>query len=97
VPHLPLGADGSSTLDAAGPGFALLTGEDHELWRRAADEVEDARGVAVAVTPVDPAGLTGAVLVRPDGVIAWKPGKPAAEAAGQLGTVLAGLLSRIDR
>ena len=94
VPHLPLGADGSSTLDAAGPGFALLTGEDHELWQRAADEVEDALGVAIAVTPVDPAGVTGAALVRPDGVIAWKPAKPAAEEAGQLGTVLAGLLSR---
>jgi 2-polyprenyl-6-methoxyphenol hydroxylase-like FAD-dependent oxidoreductase len=40
------------------------------------------------------AGWTGAALIRPDGVIAWKPDVPAAEAAGQLATVLAGLLSR---
>jgi hypothetical protein len=31
---------------------------------------------------------------RPDGVIAWKPEAPAAEAAGQLTAVVAGLLSR---
>jgi hypothetical protein len=30
----------------------------------------------------------------PDGVIAWKPQVPAAEAAGQLGAVMAGVLSR---
>jgi aromatic ring hydroxylase-like protein len=40
------------------------------------------------------AGWTGAALIRPDGVIAWKPDEPAAEAADQLATVLAGLLSR---
>jgi Aromatic-ring hydroxylase, C-terminal len=40
------------------------------------------------------AGWTGAALIRPDGVIAWKPDVPAAEAAGQLAAVLAGLLSR---
>jgi 2-polyprenyl-6-methoxyphenol hydroxylase-like FAD-dependent oxidoreductase len=109
VPHLPLAGDGGrdSTLDAAGPGFALLTDQAHDVWRQAAAEVEQALGVAVAVQPVDPgsgsepaeaptagAGWTGAALVRPDGVIGWKPAAPAAEAAGQLGTVVAGLLSR---
>jgi hypothetical protein len=39
-------------------------------------------------------GWTGAALIRPDGVIAWKPRVPAAEAAGQLAAVVAGLLSR---
>jgi 2-polyprenyl-6-methoxyphenol hydroxylase-like FAD-dependent oxidoreductase len=38
-------------------------------------------------------GWTGAALLRPDGIIAWKPTGPAAEAAGQLTGVLAGLLS----
>jgi hypothetical protein len=38
--------------------------------------------------------MPGAALIRPDGVIAWKPNAPAAEAAGRLTTVLAGLLSR---
>jgi aromatic ring hydroxylase-like protein len=39
-------------------------------------------------------GWTGAALIRPDGVIAWKPRVPAAEAAGQLTAVVASLLSR---
>jgi hypothetical protein len=113
VPHLPLTGDGtqSSTLDAAGPGFALLADQGYDVWRRVAGEVEEALGVAIAVRPVEVdslpepaeppaatagAGWTGAALIRPDGVIAWKPRAPAAEAAGQLGTVVAGLLSRGD-
>ncbi|MGE5132971.1 MAG: FAD-dependent monooxygenase [Gemmatimonadota bacterium] len=110
VPHLPLAAAGGeiSSLDAAGPGFALLAGDGHDLWRRAAAEVSGSLGVDVTVYPVDPgslpgpaepsaaagSGWTGAALIRPDGVIAWTPAVPAAEAAGQLAGVLARLLSR---
>jgi hypothetical protein len=111
VPHLPLAGGGNqiSTLDAAGPGFALLAGHGHDRWQRAAAEAEESLGAAVAVTPIDPgsgpepaeppagtegSGWTGAALIRPDGVIAWKPPAPAAEAAGQLTAVVAGLLSR---
>jgi hypothetical protein len=108
VPHLPLGGAGTqaSTLDAAGPGFALLADQELDLWRRVAGEVEEALGVAIAVQPIDPgslsepatagAGWTGAALIRPDGVIAWKPPAPAAAAAGELGSVVAGLLCRSD-
>jgi 2-polyprenyl-6-methoxyphenol hydroxylase-like FAD-dependent oxidoreductase len=111
VPHFPLAGDGArkSTLDAAGPGFALLTDQAHDHWRRVAGEVEDALGVAIAVQPIDPAALpgpaepstttartgwTGAALIRPDGVIGWKPDAPAADAVGRLRTVVAGVLSR---
>jgi len=111
VPHVPLagGENQVSTLDAASPGFALLAGHGHDLWRRAAGEAGESLGVAIAVKVVDPgsrpgpteppaetaeSGWTGAALIRPDGVIAWKPSVPAAEAAGQLATVVAGLLSR---
>lgn len=98
-----------STLDVASPGFALLADHEHDLWRRAAGEAEESVGVAIAVKPIDPgslpepaeppaetagSGWTGAALIRPDGAIAWKPHVPAAEAAGQLATVVAGLLSR---
>ena len=91
----------------AGDAAHVMRG--HDLWRRAAAEAEESLGVAVTVQPIgrdvlpepaEPAavtaggGWTGAALIRPDGVIAWKPGVPAAEAAGQLATVLAGLLSR---
>ena len=110
VPHFPLADNGNqiSTLDAAGPGFALLANHEHDLWRRAAAGVGESFGVDVAVWPIDPgslpgpaepptatgAGWTGAALIRPDGVIAWKPRTPAGEAAGQLATVVASLLSR---
>lgn len=110
VPHFPLADNGNqiSTLDAAGPGFALLADHEHDLWRRAAAGVGESFGVDVAVWPIDPgslpgpaepptatgAGWTGAALIRPDGVIAWKPRTPAGEAAGQLATVVASLLSR---
>jgi hypothetical protein len=98
-----------STLDAAGLGFALLADDGHDLWQRAAAGVEESLGVVVAVKPIDPGSLpepaeppaetagpgwTGAALIRPDGVIAWKPQAPAAEAASQLAAVMAGLLSR---
>jgi hypothetical protein len=44
--------------------------------------------------PGEASGWTGAALIRPDGVIAWKPTVPAAEAAGQLASVLDRVLSR---
>jgi 2-polyprenyl-6-methoxyphenol hydroxylase-like FAD-dependent oxidoreductase len=100
VPHVPLAGDGNrlSTLDAAGPGFALLADQGHDLWQRAAGEAGESLDVAVEVKPIDPGpagdGWTGAALVRPDGVIAWKPNVPEAEAAGKLTAVVAGLLSR---
>jgi 2-polyprenyl-6-methoxyphenol hydroxylase-like FAD-dependent oxidoreductase len=92
VPHLPLGP--GSTLDAAGPGFALLVDSDHDRWQRAASQVEESLGVPVAVRSTDSLsgapGWTGAALLRPDGVIAWKPEPGAAD---QLAPVMAGLLS----
>ncbi|HEY7012865.1 MAG TPA: hypothetical protein VH480_08930 [Streptosporangiaceae bacterium] len=111
VPHVAVAGDGNqlSTLDAAGPGFALLADHGHDLWQRVAEGAGESLGVAVAVKPIDPGSLpgpaeppagtagdgwTGAALIRPDGVIAWKPQAPAAEAAGQLAAVVAGLLSR---
>ena len=110
LPHFPLPGDGGviSSLDAAGPGFALLAEDGHDRWRRAAGEVGESLGATVTVWPVDPgslpgpaeppaapgSGWTGAALIRPDGVIAWKPRMPAAAAAGQLAKVVAGVLSR---
>ena len=110
VPHVPLSDGGSqiSSLDAAGPGFALLAESGHDLWRRAAAGAGESLGVEVTVWPVSPdalpgsaepsaapgSGWTSAALIRPDGVIAWKPTAPPAEAAAQLAGVLAGLLSR---
>jgi aklavinone 12-hydroxylase len=110
VPHVALPGDGgeTSSLDAAGLGFAVLASDGLDLWRRAAAEASESLGVDIAVRPADAdslaaaaeqagtagSGWTGAALIRPDGVIAWKPQAPATESAGQLGGVMASLLSR---
>src|SRR5690348_11195119 len=96
VPHLPLADGTGSTLDTASPGFALLTGDGLSHWQQAADQARKALGVTVAVHQLDRGTIPGPALIRPDGVIAWKPpaGAPAAEAASRLTPVLAALLSR---
>ena len=74
APHASL-ADGRSTLDLFGPGFALLVFAEvaHDGLVAAARR----RGVPLAVHPIDDpavARLYGAalVLVRPDGHVAWR-------------------------
>ncbi|MGN6794194.1 MAG: FAD-dependent monooxygenase [Streptosporangiaceae bacterium] len=108
VPHVPLSADGKeiSSLDAADRGFAVLADDGLDGWRHAAAEVGESLGAEVSVWQVDPAALpasaepatpgsgwTGAALIRPDGVIAWKAGLRS-EAPGRLSSVMTGLLSR---
>lgn len=107
VPHVVLpGTHPASTLDVADGGFGLLVSGGHDGWARAAAEAQKSCGVPVAVQAIDandfrphsadaPArpGWTGAVLIRPDGVIAWRPGGEADADAGRLVDVLSGLLS----
>jgi 2-polyprenyl-6-methoxyphenol hydroxylase-like FAD-dependent oxidoreductase len=79
--------DRVSTLDLLGPGMTVFTGPDGARWRAAADAVASEVGVTVSVRVVggaplcDPAGEfstlfglepDGAVVVRPDGHIAWR-------------------------
>jgi putative polyketide hydroxylase len=88
APHVWLerGGERISTLDLFGPRFVLLTGSDGGDWRAAAqalsapsrpsiiaytigDDLLDPDGVWQAVYGVDDGG---AVLVRPDGQVAWR-------------------------
>ncbi|MEV0247551.1 FAD-dependent monooxygenase [Nocardia sp. NPDC050712] len=67
--------DGGSTIDLFGKGFVLLTGEDG--WERAgadAGVVVHRIGASAAARWAAAYGVTeaGAVLVRPDGFIAWR-------------------------
>jgi 2-polyprenyl-6-methoxyphenol hydroxylase-like FAD-dependent oxidoreductase len=86
APHVPI-ADGS-TLDLFGHGFVLLTGPRGEGW--------SASGVPTHVvgSPEFPAAYgispTGASLVRPDGIVAWRSvdGPHAEEVAGVMDRVL---------
>ena len=88
APHHWLGRADSrfSTLDLIGTGFTLLIGPNGSAWRNAADEASEITGVPIDHYLIDAAGLTdlgdfcgaygiatdGAVLIRPDGHVAWR-------------------------
>jgi len=110
VPHIVVGRDGVpvSTIDLAGTGFTLFTGPDGEAWAAAARQAWAAAGVPCAVYGAgealhDPGGALpaalgispgGAVLVRPDGVVAWRSAAaPAgADASAIMARVVAAML-----
>jgi putative polyketide hydroxylase len=85
APHVWLGRNDErlSTLDLFGAGFTLLTGPDGRAWRAAAADaavpiacyaigdpgLEDRDGVFFRRYDVE---ASGAVLVRPDGYVAWR-------------------------
>ena len=76
-----------STLDLFGPGFTVLTGTDGGDWRGASRRLQADVGIPVACYSIGEAGIedrdgvflerygiepSGAVLVRPDGWVAWR-------------------------
>ncbi|MBW0017949.1 MAG: FAD-dependent monooxygenase [Mycobacterium sp.] len=76
-----------STLDLFGAGFTVLAGPDGGIWRKAAAGAARQLGVPIASYVVGDPGLAdhtntffghyeinhdGAVLVRPDGYVAWR-------------------------
>ena len=85
APHVSL-PDGSSTLDLYGGGFVLLHGPDAQPPVGLASQLID--GDALAAHGIT---ASGALLVRPDGIVAWRSaGAYAPEAvSGALDTVLA--------
>ena len=80
-----------STLDAAEEGFAFLV-EDEGTGRR---DVVNTLDIPVAVHTLRPGDAPpGGALLRPDGVIAWRPDTAGDPAFEQLPGVLSDLLSR---
>ncbi|MER7014350.1 FAD-dependent monooxygenase [Saccharopolyspora sp. NPDC000359] len=86
LPHQWLSPD-TSTLDLLESRFAVLTGPDGDPWREAAQRVAASRGLDVRTARLDSdwassVGLTdgGALLVRPDGFIAWRTNQDADDA-----------------
>jgi FAD binding domain-containing protein/aromatic ring hydroxylase-like protein len=69
APHSWVTIDGRrrSTLDLFDGRLTLLTGRDAPVWRAAADRIVDGPPLTVADV-----GQEGAVLVRPDGHVAWR-------------------------
>jgi 2-polyprenyl-6-methoxyphenol hydroxylase-like FAD-dependent oxidoreductase len=102
-----------STIDLFGPRFVLLTGRNGGAWREAArriaapsrpplmaftiggsGELTDAGGAWQDTYEVDD---DGAVLVRPDGYVAWRTRTALDDPDGTLGAVMDGVLGRIPR
>ncbi|MFC4007194.1 FAD-dependent monooxygenase [Nonomuraea purpurea] len=103
APHYVLERDGAtlSTLDLFGTGPVLLTGPGGGAWQSAAAgigleahtvggaELADPEGRWAQVYGV---GASGAVLVRPDGFVAWRADAPPADPESALRQVLGRIL-----
>ena len=110
APHLPVTVEGveRSTLDLFGRDFVVLAGSDGEGWCAAGRAAGDALGVPVRTHRIgadvsDAAGgfeavygtgAAGAVLVRPDGFIAWRASASGDDPEGELSGALGAALGR---
>jgi 2-polyprenyl-6-methoxyphenol hydroxylase-like FAD-dependent oxidoreductase len=70
-------AKGVSTLDLYGRNFVLLTGPDGRTWREMAANVAQRHGIVLdthTISACEEHGITqtGALLIRPDGFVAWR-------------------------
>ena len=106
APHVWVrrGAERISTIDLAGPGFALLTGADGAAWAEAArqldiaahrigpgTDIDDLQGQWLAEVGIKP---DGALLVRPDGIMAWRSVASADDPAAVLKQVWRAVVGR---
>ncbi len=93
LPHVWLDAD-RSTLDLAGSGYRLLCGPETRDWQAAALALRlDYAHLPEAACRAAGIDASGALLLRPDGVIAWRSKAAAPRGAA----VLADVLHRLGR
>lgn len=100
APHLFLDGDNSSTLDHFGRNFALLAGSDGQAWCESAATAAKELALPLDVHRMGTAefpgayGITpsGAVLVRPDGFVAWRARSADAASAATLIQALQAIL-----
>ena len=98
-----------STLDLFGQNFTLLAGPEGNAWTEAARHVAKPLGIDLDVHRIDENGLTdpaggfcaaygitpsGAVLVRPDGFVAWRDKTGDEASVERIRSVLATVLCR---
>jgi 2-polyprenyl-6-methoxyphenol hydroxylase-like FAD-dependent oxidoreductase len=99
----------ASTLDLLDGGFVLLAGVDGAAWQKAAIELAGSLGIKLSAYRVGPVGglldpengwqkiggsPEGAVLVRPDGFVAWRSATLVTNPKANLAAVLATILCR---
>ncbi|GAA2288881.1 FAD-dependent monooxygenase [Nonomuraea roseoviolacea subsp. roseoviolacea] len=110
APHVVLDWDGQriSTIDLFASGFVLLAGPKGLAWTDAGRRVQEQLGIQLTrirvgdeLTDVEGVfgkrygvGEGGAVLVRPDGYVAWRSPEPDPAPAATLERVLRQILSR---
>jgi putative polyketide hydroxylase len=107
---LQRGNERISTIDLFGPHFVLLAGRDGSAWRKAAQAIGASWPPLVAYTVGDDGELrdsdggfheaygidiAGAVLVRPDGYVAWRSHSGVSKPLEALRAAFDGLLGRI--
>lgn len=96
-----------STLDLFEKGFVLLTGSDGESWRMAANQLSETLSFPLIVYKVGQEGdlidpennwheiynisTNGAVLVRPDGHVAWRSRSMVEDPKAELGKCLSAI------
>ena len=96
APHVWIDeAGGVSTLDRYGRNFVLLIGPDGDAWREHADK----HGLRLDVHSIDACeahGITpsGALLIRPDGFVAWRAEGAVPDRAATLSEALMRIVKR---
>jgi len=110
APHVWLGREEErlSTLDLFGPAFTLLAAPQATAWCEAAVKASRDLGVRIDTYRVGAAGLSdtgafarsygieadGAVLVRPDGHVAWRSRTAPSSGSGGFGDAVRRILAR---
>jgi hypothetical protein len=100
APHLWL-EDGRSTLDLFGEGMVLISGSQGADWSRAARDIAEGVPLTTHALDIQDRGEQlygiepdGAVLVRPDGFVAWRARSAPPDPSASLRTALASTLAR---
>ncbi len=104
APHVWIERNGEriSTLDLFGGNFVVLAGLDGGAWCGAGRNAADYLGIRLDTHQYDlcdPYGITprGAVLVRPDGFVAWRSKDADANAEAMLTLALRSILSKTSQ
>jgi len=102
LPHVELERPGGSvsTIDLVDMGFALFAGPEAQAWADAATRAARDAGVQCQVFRVgsscDAVGISpaGALLVRPDNLVAWRAAEAGAEPMAAMARVFGAMLGR---